>query len=119
MNTKTILPILGIVGLILVAIFAASFIQHNFFILPLAYGPAGSLSQLQDEVNANATYRAELEDYINKANMTLPSPQPIEILEKMAIEIMNGRDPYMVLLKDDLQESEDRIIEMFESGYLD
>lgn len=43
MNTKTILSILGIVGLILGAILTASFIQNNFFILPLAYGQAGSL----------------------------------------------------------------------------
>jgi hypothetical protein len=38
MNTKTILSILGVVGLIIGALFLAGFIQRNLLVLPLAYG---------------------------------------------------------------------------------
>ena len=37
-NTKATLSILGIVGLIVGALFLAGFLQRNLFILPLAYG---------------------------------------------------------------------------------
>jgi hypothetical protein len=38
MNTKTILSVLGIVGLIIGALFLAGFIQRNLFVLALAHG---------------------------------------------------------------------------------
>jgi uncharacterized membrane protein YkgB len=37
-NTKATLSILGIVGLIVGALFLAGFLQRNLFVLPLTYG---------------------------------------------------------------------------------
>ena len=86
-KTLSIIIIIGIAG----------YLQGNLFILPISYG-VGSLAQLQDEVNTNTTYRAELEDYINKSNVTLPTyPITTEQLQSIVIEIMNGGSGHKAL----------------------
>ena len=103
MTTKTILSILGVVGLIIGALFLAGFMQRSLFILPLTYGLAGSLDNLQNQSIAELNYSNELHGYIKSHNITcclnfneMEDYQLEPIVKRHMQECQSGHHDYMV-----------------------